>query len=104
MVDVVAERAHRELGHVELAQADGAGIEEAPRRRALLRRDEVVGRARAAGGRQTVEVTEVLEGHRYAVERASPASRGRVGLEGARGLERALLVEANECVDAAVPF
>src|ERR1700687_4125635 len=29
---VVAEGTHRELGHVELAQADGAGVEKPPRR------------------------------------------------------------------------
>ena len=42
VMGVVAEGAHRELGHVELAQADGAGVEKPPRRRTLLRRREVL--------------------------------------------------------------
>ena len=102
VVGVVAERAHRQLGHVELAQGHGARCAQPRHRRALARRREVFARLGAARGRQAGDVTEVLVGERHAVQRA-PATAGReLGFEGPRARQRALGVERDERVEAAV--
>ena len=96
VVGVVAERAHGQLRHVELAQRHGTRPDQTADRGALGLGEEVVGRLRPAGGRQAADVTEVLEGERHPVERAAPAPGARVGLEGAGGRQRALGIQRDE--------
>jgi hypothetical protein len=101
---VVAERAERELRHVELSQADRSRLEETVRCRARVRRGEILGRSRAAGGGLSFEVAEVLEADGDAVEWTAPAPRRSLRLEEARGTERAFLVERDEGTNAPVPL
>src|SRR5207247_6216621 len=101
---IVAERTHRELRHVELAQADRTRPEETSRGRASLRRGEVLGHPCAAGGGQPFEMAEILEADGNPVEWTTPAPPRRLGLEGARGTERAFFVERDEGTDTPVPL
>src|SRR5205814_4298883 len=50
VVGIVTEGAERQLGHVELAERDGAGVPEAAHRTALAIHREVVARLRPARG------------------------------------------------------
>src|SRR4029450_13923829 len=84
VVRVVAERPHRQLGHVQLAERDRAGPTPARRRRALDRRREILASLGAARRRQTRHVAEILVGERYAMERAAAAPGRQLGLERGR--------------------
>ena len=71
VMGVVPERAHRQLGHVQLAERHRAGLAQARDRRALDRRRKVLARHGAARGRKARHVAEILVGEGHAVERAA---------------------------------
>src|SRR3989442_521731 len=96
VVRVVAERAHRELRHVGLAEQDRAGRGQPRRRRARHVAAEVVARARATRGRQPRDHAQVLVSHGHAVQRAAEAAGHGLRLQRACGGERAVGVHGDE--------
>src|SRR5438132_397289 len=96
VVRVVAERAERQLRHVELAEADRARLPEPADRLALAHVDKVLAGLGAARGREPRHVAEVLPRHRHARERAAGAPGGELPLEGRGRRERAIGVDSDE--------
>ncbi len=102
VVRVVAERAHRQLGHVEPAEIDAPRVQEPAHRGAVVWAGEVVPGAGATGGGPAADRAEILERERHAVERAAPLAAHRLGLETTRRHQRVLGVHRDERAQPAV--
>ena len=102
--DLAAERAEpagveREFVHVRLQQDYGAGVAQPSNHGGVVRRRQAVEAETAAGGGQAGDVDVVLHRDRDAVQRAAPAARPSLVVEGAREVE-CLRIDSTDGVQA----
>ena len=99
VVPVVPGWANGELGHVEAADIDTAGVQQALQRRAIRVGDVFATDLRAAGGRLALAIEHVLVGERHAVQRPESLAFGQRGIRALRGLQRLIGLDPDVAID-----
>jgi len=97
-VRVGAEAAHREFDAVRLAEHDHAGADQLARERGGMRRDALLPHFRAARRHTALQVDDVLQRDRDAVERADAVPGGNRLIGCLRRTQCFLRVDGDECV------
>src|SRR5271168_5061249 len=103
-VSIVAGRAVGELGHLQRAESNRAGILEALQRGRRRRGDEIAADARAAGDDFAGLVIHVLVCQRHAVQRAATSALGERRVSSVGRLECLIRFDRHEGIQMRLPF